>query len=611
MQANLARKQNKDFILTDMQYLSFQNLGFLLYDVHHIHDVLNHPKYSHIGGKEEMELLLQTAKDIADKELFPYFKEMDDKPVVYEDGRVKTHPQLKNIFKAVADAGWFTAQVKLEEGGMQLPYSIFSVAHMIFEAANSSAQGYLGLTSGAMELIELFAAEEYRKIFMPPMMEGKWQGTMALTEPQAGSSLSDITTSAKQVGDHYEIRGQKIFISGGEHEACENFVHLTLARIEGAPAGTKGISLFIIPKYMPLENGSFEDNHVICAGDFQKMGQRGYATTHLIFGESGPTKGYLVGEQNKGLQYMFQLMNSARIAVGQTAAAVASAAYYYSLNYANERPQGRHVADKDLGKDQTLIIDHADVRRMLFLQKAFVEGALSLVVECLKWYDLEKLQFGDEKERSRIILELLTPIVKTYPSEYGIVSTSNALQIFGGYGFTMDFVAQQYYRDIRIMSIYEGTTGIQSMDLLGRKIPMKQGQAIHFLMEEMMKASDTAASFPSLDKYVQQFRDAVNRMGQVLSHLQKHATSGNIELYMSDANLFMELAGITVVAWQWLKQGIVVQQKLAEGPGDFYYSKMETLKFYFKYELPKTLALAESLMSDDVVTIKGDREILM
>jgi hypothetical protein len=248
---------------------------------------------------------------------------------------------------------------------------------------------------------------------------------------------------------------------------------------------------------------------------------------------------------------------------------------------------------------------------MLLLQKAFVEGALSLVVECLKWYDLEKLQHGDEKERARIILELLTPIVKTYPSEYGIVSTSNALQVFGGYGFTMDFVAQQYYRDIRIMSIYEGTTGIQSMDLLGRKIPMKQGQAIHVLMEEMMKASDTAASFPALNKYVQQFREAVNRMGLVLSHLQKHAASGNIELYMSDANLFMEFAGITVVAWQWLKQGIVAQQKMAEGPGDFYYSKMETLKFYFKYELPKTLALAASLMSDDVVTIKGDREILI
>ncbi|HEX5669402.1 MAG TPA: acyl-CoA dehydrogenase [Chitinophagaceae bacterium] len=594
-----------------MQYLSFQNLNFLLYDVHHMHDLLKYPKYSHIGGREEMELLLQSAKDIADKELFPFFKEMDEQPVIYENGKIRSHPQLKNIFRTVADAGWFTAQVKLEEGGMQLPYSIFSVAHMIFEAANSSAQGYLGLTTGALELIELFAADQYKMIFMPPMMEGRWQGTMALTEPQAGSSLSDITASAKQVGDHYEVKGQKIFISGGEHEACENFVHLTLARIEGAPAGTKGISLFIIPKYMPLPGGTLEDNHVICAADFRKMGQRGYATTHLIFGESGVTRGYLVGEPNKGLQYMFQLMNSARIAVGQTAAAVSSAAYYYSLNYANERPQGRHIADKDLSKDQTLIINHADVRRMLLLQKAFVEGAISLVIECLKWYDLEKLQFGDEKDKAHVILELLTPIVKTYPSEYGIMSTSNALQVFGGYGFTMDFNAQQYFRDIRIMSIYEGTTGIQSMDLLGRKVQMKQGQAIHYLMEEMMKAADTASSFPALRKYELKFRESINRMGQVLSHLQKFAAAGNIELYLSDANLFMELSGITAVAWQWLKQGVVVQQKLAEGDNEFYNSKMETLKFYFKYELPKTIALAESLMNDDVVTVKGDREVLM
>jgi alkylation response protein AidB-like acyl-CoA dehydrogenase len=594
-----------------MQYLSFQNLNFLLYNVHHMHDLLKYPKYSHIGGQEEMELLLQSAKDIADKELFPFFKEMDEQPVIYENGKIRSHPQLKKIFKAVGDAGWFTAQVKLEEGGMQLPYSIFSVAHMIFEAANSSAQGYLGLTTGALELIELFAADQYKKIFMPPMMEGRWQGTMALTEPQAGSSLSDITASAKQVGDHYEVKGQKIFISGGEHEACENFVHLTLARIEGSPAGTKGISLFIIPKYMPLPGGTLEDNHVICAGDFRKMGQRGYATTHLIFGESGVTKGYLVGEPNKGLQYMFQLMNSARIAVGQTAAAVSSAAYYYSLNYANERPQGRHIADKDLSKDQTLIINHADVRRMLLLQKAFVEGAISLVIECLKWYDLEKLQFGDERDRAHVILELLTPIVKTYPSEYGIISTSNALQVFGGYGFTMDFNAQQYFRDIRIMSIYEGTTGIQSMDLLGRKVQLKQGQAIHYLMEEMMKAADTAESFPALRKYELKFRESINRMGQVLSHLQKFAAAGNTELYLSDANLFMELAGITAVAWQWLKQGVVVQQKLAEGDSEFYNSKMETLKFYFKYELPKTIALAESLMNDDAVTIKRDREVLM
>ncbi len=590
-----------------MQYLNFSNLNFLLYDVHKVQELLSHPQYSHIGHREEMEQLIQNAKDIADKELFPFFKEMDDQPVAFRDGKVCSHPQLKNVFKAVGDAGWFTAMVKLEEGGMQLPYTVFSVAHMIFEAANSSAQGYLGLSTGALELVELFADEERKKIFMPPMMAGKWQGTMALTEPQAGSSLSDITTSAKQADGFFEITGQKIFISGGEHEACENFVHLTLARIEGAPAGTKGISLFIVPKYLPTESGDLAYNHVICAGDFKKMGQRGYATTHLIFGESGTTGGYLVGEPNKGLQYMFQMMNSARIGVGQTAVAVSSAAYYYALNYANERPQGRHIADRDPNKEQTLIINHADVRRMLMLQKAFVEGTISLVIECLKWYDLEKISEGEEKQKAYLLLELLTPIVKTYPSEYGIISTSNALQVLGGYGFTMDFTAQQYFRDIRIMSIYEGTTGIQSIDLLGRKVPMQQGKAVALLMNEFMQTVQLASAIEILVPYASKLQDAAARMSDVLKYLQGFAAKGETEKYMADANLFMELAGITCVAWQWLKQGVVA----AQAPqNDFTHGKLETMKFYFKYELPKTLALADSLKNPDSVTIRSEREII-
>ena len=599
------------------KYISIENLNFLLYEVHTIQDLLKYKRFEHIGGQEEIESLLQSAKDIADKEMFPYFKDMDTHPVIHKDGRIHSHPQLKQVFKVIAEAGWFTAISELEDGGMQLPYTIFSIAHLIFESANSSAQGYLGLSTGALELITLFASEELKNIYKPKMFDGKWQGTMALTEPQAGSSLSDITTSATPVEDgSYEIVGQKIFISGGEHEACENFVHLTLARIKGAPAGTKGISLFIVPKYLPKEEGVLQDNNVICAADFQKMGQKGYATAHLIFGEGKPTKGFLVGEANKGLSYMFQMMNSARIAVGQTAAGVASAAYYYALNYAHERPQGRHIADKDLAKEQTIIINHADVRRMLLLQKAFVEGALSLVVECLKWYDLEKVMQGEDKEKAYLMLEILTPIVKTYPSEYGIVSVSNAVQVLGGYGFTMDFDVQQYYRDIRIMSIYEGTTGIQSIDLLGRKIQLHQGRAFHVLIAEMMGTAAKANGIHELKVYAGKFIDAVERMKKVLSHLVSFAKQGDVEKYLADANLFMELSGIVTVAWQWLKQGIIAQQALS-GSGqsasgiEFYNSKMETMKFYYKYELPKTLALEDSLLNTEWLTIKGEKEVLM
>jgi butyryl-CoA dehydrogenase len=598
------------------QYVSMENLRFLLYEVHKIQDLLNYKRYEHVGGIEEINLMINAAKDIADKEMFPFFKEMDEKPVVFKDGKIHSHPQLKNVFKAIADAGWFSATSELEHGGMQLPFTLYSAGHLIFEAANSSAQGYIGLSTGALELIEAFGDKSLNETYVPNMIAGKWQGTMALTEPQAGSSLSDITTAANPTDDgYYEIVGQKIFISGGEHEACDNFIHLTLARIKGAPAGTKGISLFVIPKFIP-QNGELTYNNVVCAGDFQKMGQRGYATTHLVFGESGITKGFLVGEVNKGLFYMFQMMNSARIAVGQTAAAVASAAYYASLYYANERPQGRPIASKDLAQEQILIINHADVRRMLFQQKAIVEGSLSLIYECLKYFDLEKATEGDEKEKMYLLLEILTPIVKTYPSDAGITSVSNALQVLGGYGFTMDFDLQQYYRDIRIMSIYEGTSGIQSLDLLGRKIPMQNGKAFQLLIDEILQTINAAKDFDELIPYSNKLALALENYKNTLTHLQEFAKQGEIERYLADATLFMELSGIITIAWQWLKQATISQKALKTGDTTiqsigFYESKIATMKFFFKYELPKYVSISNSLMNPEIVTIKTDKEMLM
>ena len=598
------------------QYISMENLRFLLYEVHTVQDLLTYKQFEHIGGIEEMDGLINSAKTIADKEMFPFFKAMDQSPVVYKQGMIRSHPQLKNIFKAVADAGWFSSISSLEHGGMQLPFTLYSAAHLIFEAANNSAQGYLGVSTGALELIETFASKELIDTYLPNMFAGKWQGTMALTEPQAGSSLSDITTSAHPTdNDYFEIVGQKIFISAGEHEACENFIHLTLARIKGAPAGTKGISLFIVPKYIP-ENGTLQDNHVLCAGDFQKMGQRGYATAHLIFGESAVTKGFLVGEANKGLQYMFQMMNAARIIVGQTAAAIASAAYYASLYYANERPQGRHIENKDLSKEQILIINHADVRRMLLQQKSIVEGSISLVIECLKYVDLEKVTTGVEKEKMHLLLELLTPIVKTYPSEAGIMSVSNGLQVLGGYGFTIDFDLQQYYRDIRIMSIYEGTTGIQSMDLLGRKVTMQHGKAVQFLLEEMMKTVELAMAHQELTVYCKLFTTAIETYKGTLHYLMQFAQKGEIEKYLADASLFMEFSGLITITWQWLKQAVVAQNALKDTATSkqrtaFYESKIETMKYYFKYELPKHLSISNTLMNPEILTIVKDKEVLI
>lgn len=589
-------------------------LRFLLYDVHGIDRLTAYERFSHVGGREEIDLLLQSARDIADRELFPWFKEMDARPVEYRDGHVRTHPQLKRIFRAVADAGWFTATTELEHGGTQLPYSVFSSAQLIFEAANNSAQGYLGVSTGALDLIASFGDASLRSTYMPPLMAGRWQGTMALTEPQAGSSLSDIRTRAIPLpGGGYHISGQKIFISAGEHEACENFIHLTLARIEGAAPGTRGISLFVVPKFLPEPDGSLVYNNVLCAADFQKMGQRGYATTHLIFGEQGPTQGFLVGEPHKGLSYMFQMMNAARIVVGQTAAAVASAAYHYALQYATERPQGRPIAEKDPLRDPVPIIRHADVRRMLLQQKCFVEGALSLVVECLKWFDLEKVLEGDEKRKAWLLLELLTPIVKTWPSEEGLRSVSNALQVFGGYGFTMDFDAQQYYRDIRIMSIYEGTTGIQSIDLLGRKLAMDGGRAARLLGQEILDEIGRAATDPWLAPHAAATARAVQTWQQTLIHLQGVAATGDTERYLADANLFMEMSGLVTIAWQWLKMGHRARTEMfAKGADDpaqaFLRGRLVSLRFFFKYELPRVAALSESLTLADAPTLPGEAD---
>jgi butyryl-CoA dehydrogenase len=424
---------------------------------------------------------------------------------------------------------------------------------------------------------------------------------MALTEPQAGSSLSDIITSATPTENgYYLVKGQKIFISGGQHEGVDNFVHLTLARIEGAPPGVKGISLFIIPKFRPEKNGSLSYNDVHCAGDFQKMGQRGYSTTHLSFGDNNDCRAFLVGEPHKGLSYMFQMMNGARISVGQCAASVAMAAYQASLQYCLERPQGRTASEKDPTKAPTLIINHADVQRMLFTQKAISEGSLSLAMECNKLYDQVHGSTGEAYENYLLLLELLTPIVKTYASEQGSRSAALAIQTLGGYGFTTDFPVQQLYRDLKIMSLYEGTTGIQSLDLLGRKVIMQNGKAVNLLMSSITSDVTESMEFENLIPYANTLNDELKRMGKVLEHLSGFALKGDIEKYLSDATVFMEMAGHIIIAWQWLKMAAVAAKKIRESDFKsnslaFYQGKIHTMEFFFKYELPHSEACAKTL----------------
>jgi len=350
------------------KYVDIDTLKFLLNGVHNIQEVLDKKHFSD-HDKESVDMFLNSVKDFSDKELFPYFQEMDEQFAHYKDGKIITHPQVGVMMKKGGEMGLISGIFNYEDGGMQLPMMVHTAATFIQDAANNHLPGYTGLTLGAAELILAFGNETLKKTYTPKMLAGEWGGTMCLTEPQAGSSLSDITTSASPQEDgSYKIKGQKIFISGGDHEHADNFVHLVLARIDGAPSGTKGISLFVVPKNRPAENG-FSNNDVITAGDFQKMGQKGYCTTHLIFGEKEDCQGWLVGQPNNGLRYMFMMMNGARIGVGRGAAAVATAAYHASLEYAQERPQGRALTStgkKDVKQEQTLIINHPDVRVIIY-----------------------------------------------------------------------------------------------------------------------------------------------------------------------------------------------------------------------------------------------------
>ncbi len=322
------------------QYISMETLRFLLYNVHNVEEIFKTERYQDYD-REAIDMYLDSIKDFSDQELFPYIKEMDEKPAYWEDGKIIVHPQFENIIKKAGELGLVGAGFDYEDGGMQLPTSIFNAANLIMEAANNHVPGYFGLTAGAAHLLISYGSDALKETYVPKMVEMKWGGTMCLTEPQAGSSISDVKTSATPNGDgSYSIKGQKIFISSGDYEYVDNIVHLVLARLDGAPAGTKGVSLFCVPKRLPQENGELVYNNVYTAGEFDKLGQRGYCTTHLVFGEHGEAKGWLVGEENKGLQCMFQMMNEARIGTGRMGAAISSAAYYASFAIRQRTPTG-------------------------------------------------------------------------------------------------------------------------------------------------------------------------------------------------------------------------------------------------------------------------------
>lgn len=595
------------------KYYSERNLKFLLYEVHEAQRLGELPYFEEFN-REVSDLILDSAAKFAREELRPIFRNMDQVPPRYEDGTIKVHPRIKAIMRSSGENGWLAAACPYDVGGQQMPMTILMATSIIFNSANFSASAYFLLTTGAAHLIHSFGSDELKRKYMTKMFTGQWQGTMALTEPQAGSSLSDVASLAEPT-DHgyYRLRGQKIFISAGDHDGVDNVVHLLLARIQGAPPGVKGISLFVVPKHRMTVDGGLEFNDVHTAGIYHKMGYKGCPITQLSFGENGDCRAWLVGQPHRGLSYMFQMMNEARIGVGVQAASIASAAYYASLQYAQERPQGRPIAAKNPTMPQVPIITHADVKRMLLFQRSVVDGSLSLILQGAKYSDLAAYGPEDAREPKALLLDLLTPVIKTYPSEIGIQSVSQGLQILGGYGYCDEFPLEQHYRDMRIHPIHEGTTGIQGLDLLGRKAIMKNGQAMALYLKEMEKTVNAAAEFKELQPYSRRLKLAMEKIQPVTSYLVGHAIKGDVELFLADSTLYLEFLGIIAIAWQWLLQGLAAQRGLAAQPSPadekFYAGKLTTMKYFFHYELPKIEGLSQRLAEGDGLTVRASADV--
>jgi butyryl-CoA dehydrogenase len=595
------------------QAYSRRDLAFQLHEVLHVEELTRFP-YFQDHDRGSIELVLDTAGQFADTLLRPLLTELDRQEPQLVDGTIRLHPGMPAIVRRFGEDGWISALFPYEEGGQQLPTTVYNAAVFAMQATNYSASVPPFLTLGAANLLRSFATPELTAAFTPPMYAGRWQGTMALTEPDAGSSLSDITTSAEPTAaGYYRLRGQKIYISAGDHDACDNVVHLMLAKIKGGPAGAKGISLFVVPRQRGAQGlptgqetaAELVSNDVVTAGIYHKLGCKGAPIAHLMIGGADDCRGYLVGEPNKGLSYMFQMMNEARLAVGVSAAAIGTAAYYAALEYARARPQGRPIADRDVAKPQVPIIGHADVKRMLLFQKATMEGALGLLLRCSYYMDVARVGEGSERENAELLLDLLMPIAKSYPSEMGVLSTSAAIQVHGGAGYTTDFPVEQFFRESRIHPIHEGTTGIQGLDLLGRKITQHGGKAVGLLLAEMQAAIAAAAAQPALASLAGQLARAVSTLQQVTGHLLGVAAHDH-ELFLADATLYLELAGIVVVAWQWLEQAAVAQQALPAAHAadqNFYRGKLMAAQYFYEYELVKVPGLARRLQSANHVTV--------
>ncbi|MEO0576857.1 MAG: acyl-CoA dehydrogenase [Pseudomonadota bacterium] len=578
-----------------------RDLDFYLYELLGLETLLSAERFADYD-RETVDSVLDAAEAIATDTFAPLAATLDANEPQFNDGAVTLIPEARAALDTYVESGFLAAEFDADVGGMQLPTMVNMAMGGMFHCANGPLMSYPFLTAGAANLLNVCGSDALKAKYLPNMLSGKWFGTMCLSETQAGSSLGDIRTRADAQADgSYHLTGSKMWISGGDHNLAENIVHMVLAKIPGGPPGVKGISLFLVPKIRVNDDGSLGDsNNVAAAGLNHKMGQRGTANCLLNFGESGDCVGYLVGAENAGLANMFHMMNEARIGVGLGAVMCGLGGYLYSLGYAKERTQGRPLGNKNPETPQIPIIEHSDIKRLLLSQKAFVEGGQSLILYCAQLVDEERLAADKaEQQRLALLLDLLTPIAKSWPSEYCLEANKMAIQILGGYGYTRDYPVERLYRDNRLNHIHEGSHGIQGLDILGRKVRMHGGAALAALAVEVDATLSATQSTASLAEYRASLEQA---MQTVASTTASVAQCEDHALGLANATLFLDAFGHVVIAWLWLRQAAIAADRLA---GDsqkdraFYEGKLAACQFFYRYELPKAVAQLHHVASLD------------
>ena len=567
-------------------------------------------------NKKTVDMIVSEARNLAIKEILPTRELGDQEGCQFDNGKVTVPESFHRAYELLKEGEWTAMTEDPEWGGQGMPTTVALAASDYLVGANYAFMIYQGLTNGAGKLIESFGTEQQKRLFLNKMYSGEWTGTMLLTEPEAGSDVGALTTSAVKNDDGtYSITGNKIFISGGEHNLSENIIHPVLARIEVAPEGTKGISLFLVPKIWVNDDGSLgEFNDVVCTGIEEKMGIHGNSTCSLMLGGKGKCKGMLLGEENKGMRAMFLMMNEARLLVGLQGLACASSAYMYAVDYARQRIQGKNLLQMmEKNAPSVPIIQHPDVRRQLMMMKVYVEGIRSLLYYVGMCEDQVKIcEDAEEKLTYQGIIDVLIPIAKGYATDRAFEVCSHGVQVYGGYGYIRDYPMEQLLRDCRITMIYEGTNGIQAMDLLGRKLGLNKGKPVMDLLGEIQKSIALAKDAQGLEDFADRLGAAVNKLGEVALHMGTTAMSPNVLNAFAFAHPFMEVCGDVVMAWMLLWRAAIASKKLENGAkkkdAAFYQGQIKSAEFFIYSILPITFGKMKAILTSNGAVVDIDEK---